>query len=238
MRALEFLCTCLTIIMFKRPAEKVNPYGRSSNMKIVFLIVLTCCIPETKSTILAATGYIASSYPVRNVLISSGLGSLIRNSATALYDASGFRFASDQGTNIRKAVMKNRTIVEIGENYRLSNRKGEISMSDKSMVNEDRMYSERLFGVLNQMDKNTCISRLLCEIGSNPISFGAIGLKINHYIRSVPPVTWNSATFPYVEAFQAGSNEGIDVCVKHYSNCTYNLHRIVDFLWSIINPIY
>ncbi|GFY57013.1 uncharacterized protein TNIN_159951 [Trichonephila inaurata madagascariensis] len=196
--------------MFKLPGEKVNPYGLYSNMKMVVFIVLTCCIPETKSTILAATGYIASSSPVRNSLISSGIGSFIQNSATALYDASGFRFASDQGTNVRKAVMKNHTIVEIGENSRLNDRKGEVSISDKSVVNEDRMYSERLFGVLNQMDKNACISRLLCEIGSDPISFGAIGLKINHYIRSVPPVTWNSATFPYVEAFQAGSKEGID----------------------------
>ncbi|GFT90153.1 uncharacterized protein NPIL_401601 [Nephila pilipes] len=223
--------------MVRRSGGNESQYDFFLNMKIL-LIVVTCCLSETKCTILAATGYISSSSPVRNVLISSGIGSLIQDSATVLYDASGFRFVSDQGTRVRKAVMKNHTIVEVGVNSRLRERKGEILLSNKNMVNEGRVRSERLFSVLTQMDKNTCISKLLCEIGANPISFGAIGFKINRYIRSVPPVTWNSATFPYIEAFQAGSHEGIEVCLKHYLSCTYNLHRIVDFLWSIINPIY
>ncbi|GBM22448.1 hypothetical protein AVEN_221511-1 [Araneus ventricosus] len=198
--------------------------------------LLMSLISQNDSTILAATGYIASTSPVRNFLISSGIGNLVTYSANSLYDASGFRFVSDQGTRIRKAVVKNYTLVEVGSNGSFMERRGENLIPGRGESDERRIDSERLFGVLNKMDKNTCISKLLCEIGAKPISFGSIGLKINTYIKSVPPVTWNSATFPYIEAFQAGSTEGVNVC-RHYSGCTYDLNRIVYFLWGIINPI-
>ncbi|KAF8790755.1 hypothetical protein HNY73_005728 [Argiope bruennichi] len=204
---------------------------------LLFAFLLISFVSQNGSTILAAKGYIASTSPIRRFLVSSGFGNLVRDSGTSLYDASGFRFISDQGTNVRKATMKNYTLVEVESDGSFMERKGENLAFSKGMLDERRINSERLFGVLNKMDKNTCISKLLCEIGANPASFGAVGFKINTYITSVPPVTWNSATFPYIEAFQAGSTEGVNVC-RHYSDCIYDLHRIVYFLWSIINPIH
>ncbi|CAL1291147.1 unnamed protein product [Larinioides sclopetarius] len=203
----------------------------------LFAVLLISLVSENHSTILAAKGYIASTTPVRNFLVSSGIGYLVRDSAAALYDVSSYRFVSDQGTKVRKAIMKNYTLVEVGSDGSFKERKGENLIPGRVESDERRTYSERLFGVLNKMDKNTCISKLLCEIGANPVSFGYIGFKINTYIKSVPPVTWNSATFPYIEAFQAGSTGGITVC-RHYSGCAYDLNRIVYFLWSLIQPIH
>ncbi|GIY95477.1 hypothetical protein CEXT_625901 [Caerostris extrusa] len=208
-----------------------------SNIKtILFIFTLIVSISTSSSTLLAAKGYIASASPIRNILISSGLGGLIRDSASSLFEKSGFRFVGDQGTDVRKAVMKSHTIIETRADSSFHERKGQVPDPDLSI--EDRTYSERLFGVLNQMNKNTCISKLLCQIGATPLSFGSVGLKINKYVKSVPPVTWNSATFPYIEAFQAGESKGSDVCLQHYSDCTYDLQRMVEFLWIIINPIY
>ncbi|XP_035208018.1 uncharacterized protein LOC118182741 [Stegodyphus dumicola] len=200
---------------------------------VILEVLLACIISDINCTLLAAAGYLASAYPIRNFLINTGVSGKIRLNADSLYHASGLRSAGDQGTDIRKAYMKNHDIVEVGSDKSFRKR----SNYTYSQA-EGRIYSERLFGVLNQMDKNTCIARLLCEIGSNPKSFGVIGLKINHYIQSVPPVTWNSATFPYIESFRAGLQNGRQLCLQHYSSCTYDLKRVMKYLWYFINPLY
>lgn len=153
-------------------------------MKVLtFIIFATTLVSGISCTVLAAAGYVASAYPVRNVLIGTGLANVIKSSSDSLYAASGFRYRADQGTEIRKAVMKDYHIVETPD----SNIKVDDGFKKRSSVvrdnaNEDRDYSERLFGVLNKMDKNTCIAKLLCEIGADPLSFGAVGLKIKHYV--------------------------------------------------------
>ncbi|XP_054709403.1 uncharacterized protein LOC129219108 [Uloborus diversus] len=188
-------------------------------------------------TIIATAGYIASSPLVRNYLINTGLSSKIRQNADSLYDISGLRQASDQGTDVRKALMNDQELVEIkARAASLQKRRGDFPKNGSRSQQEDRNYSEKLFGVLNQMDKNTCISRLLCEIGANSRSYGEIGLKIHHYIQSVPPVTWNSATHPYVESFQAGLKDGKSICDNHYFACHYNLNKVIEFVWYFMNP--
>jgi len=186
------------------------------------------------------SGYVASNPVVRSFLIRSGLGTVVSKKASLLYESSNFRYASDQGTDTRKAQMTSHDIVEI-------NPKLEVSDATVPVVNrrngpnenytaEDRVYSEKLFSVLTEMDKKSCVYRLLCEIGSDPNSFGIMGYKINIYIKSVPPVTWNSETFSYLEAFKAGS-ESRKNCTKHFGECPYNLNKIMRFLFLFMTPI-
>ncbi|KAG8189388.1 hypothetical protein JTE90_021890 [Oedothorax gibbosus] len=207
-------------------------------MKVLTFIFATTLVSGGSCTVLAATGYVASTSRVRNLLITTGLANVIKSSSDSLYAASGFRYHGDQGTEIRKAVMKDYNIVETSDSDSKvdNNFRKKISVT-RDNVNEERDYSERLFGVLNKMDKNTCIAKLLCEIGADPLSFGAIGLKIKHYVTSVPPVTWNSETFPYISAFQSGLSGGKNVCKRDYNTCSYDLNRVMDFLWFFINPV-
>lgn len=149
-------------------------------MKVLtFLILATSLVSGVTCTVLASAGYIASTGPIRSFLISTGLANVIKSSSDSLYAASGFRYQGDQGTAIRKAVMNSYNIVETGSDVEFKKR---ISEESKSFAKEGRDYSERLFGVLNKMDKNTCIAKLLCEIGAEPVSFGDIGLKIKLYL--------------------------------------------------------
>lgn len=139
------------------------------------LVACACCMD------LATKGYFLSSPRIRNILIRTGLANLIGRKSSAMYKASNFRLVTDQGTDIRKAEMDNFDIVETEPGQNFSKR---ISAPVQNTTKEEnRLYSERLFKVLNEMDKNSCISRLLCEIGAEPESFGIIGLKIHHYLK-------------------------------------------------------
>ncbi|XP_015917683.1 uncharacterized protein [Parasteatoda tepidariorum] len=204
-------------------------------MKSAFcFLFLAATVSHCGATLLAATGYWAASNPVRQYFLESGIGDAIGQSAKTMYETSGFRYISDQGTRIRRAQMRNRTIAEM-KFAEVQKRKG--YMAKTLSQNDDRNFSERLFNVLNEMEKNTCVKRLLCEIGAEPSKFGTIGLQVTKYILSIPPVTWNSLTFSYKEAFETGLQNGDEVCLQIYSNCSYNLYKAVSFLWFIINPL-
>lgn len=151
-------------------------------MKAVGLLILATLVARACCIDLASKGYFLSSPRVRNILIKTGLANVIGRKSSALYEASNFRLVSDQGTNIRKAEMDNFDIVETKPGQNFSKRISSAPVPNATKE-EDRMYSERLFKVLNEMDKNSCISRLLCEIGAEPESFGIIGLKIHHYLK-------------------------------------------------------
>lgn len=146
---------------------------------LAFIILTSFCVPSLCS-VLAYTGYMLSSPNVRSFLISSGLGNVISRKSNSLYEASNFRYAADQGTEIRKAEMDNYEILELDPK---SDRKGPVAPVHNKTKEEDRVYSEKLFSVLNEMDKNGCVSRLLCEIGAEPKSFGFVGMKIHHYLK-------------------------------------------------------
>jgi len=206
-----------------------------------FLIILNCVACGCCS-VLAMSGYVASNPVVRNFLIRSGLGTVVTRKASLLYETSNFRHASDQGTGVRKAQMKSHDIIEIYPKPEITGlTKGSVvskrnRLHENYTTDEDRVYSEKLFSVLTEMDKKSCVFRLVCEIGSDPNSFGIMGYKINSYIRSVPPVTWNSETFSYLEAFKAGS-ENSKNCIKHFGKCPYNLNKIMRFLFLFMSPI-
>lgn len=155
----------------------------SGSMKVpLAILILVSLVIHGSCSILATKGYLVASPRVRNFLIRSGIANVIGRKATALYEASNFRYASDQGTDIRKAEMDGYHIVEVKQSGQLEKRSGLVD--DQNLTKEeDRMYSERLFTVLNEMDRNACVSRLMCEIGADPESYGTIGMKIHNYLK-------------------------------------------------------
>lgn len=142
---------------------------------LINVVTHGCC------TILATKGYIVSNPTVRQLMITTGFGKLLGRKAESLYKASNFEKTFDQGTDVKKAEMETHEILEADINGII--RRSGLHIHERLHGEEDRNYSEKLFKVVNEMDRNACISRLLCEIGAEPKSFGIIGSKVNHYLK-------------------------------------------------------
>ncbi|XP_042910145.1 uncharacterized PE-PGRS family protein PE_PGRS10-like [Parasteatoda tepidariorum] len=67
--------------------------------------------------------------------------------------------------------------------------------------------AESFFNFLTDMDENTCISRLICDIGNEPSFLGEFSENISSMVSSlkVPPT---SRAYKYIEIMERGKQEG------------------------------
>lgn len=86
---------------------------------------------------------------------------------------------------------------------------------------------ESFFTFLRDMDDNTCISRLMCDIGANPSFLGDFSENIHGIIGSLD-VTPSSGAFPYLQIMESGRHDG---------GCDNKFHQCSDAAYEIVKNV-
>ena len=86
------------------------------------------------------------------------------------------------------------------------------------------------FSLISSLDSNHCISRLACEIGANPIKYGAYGTVVNNFFQQLDANDYpeDSDAHHYISQFNFGHKAGRNyVCLKG-SECSIDLMPLIE----------
>ncbi|XP_035205989.1 uncharacterized protein LOC118181025 [Stegodyphus dumicola] len=86
---------------------------------------------------------------------------------------------------------------------------------------------ENFFGVLHRVDANKCISRLVCEIGSNPKVLEGLGHNIKDVMGSLRVLEKNALSTKYRQIMLQGQKNGAESCVRNFSTCDQKSYRLI-----------
>jgi hypothetical protein len=87
--------------------------------------------------------------------------------------------------------------------------------------------AESFFTLLSETDESKCISRLVCEMGSNPESGGEFGQTIVEIIGSLNDFPDGSKVSEYNEILNIGVAEGLSACLSKFSVCDEESYQLV-----------
>ncbi|XP_015931144.1 uncharacterized protein [Parasteatoda tepidariorum] len=86
---------------------------------------------------------------------------------------------------------------------------------------------ENFFAVLDKVDANKCISRLVCEVGSDPKVLEGLGHNIKDVMTSLRVLEKNALSRKYREIMIQGQRRGMSGCRKAYSTCDQKSYRLI-----------
>ncbi|GIY27163.1 uncharacterized protein CDAR_592711 [Caerostris darwini] len=86
---------------------------------------------------------------------------------------------------------------------------------------------ENFFAVLDKVDSNKCISRLVCEIGANPKVLEDLGHNIKESMSSLRVLEKNALSLKYRQILMQGQQKGVNHCVRSFKTCDRRSYRLV-----------
>ncbi|PRD26846.1 UNVERIFIED_CONTAM: hypothetical protein NCL1_36971 [Trichonephila clavipes] len=86
---------------------------------------------------------------------------------------------------------------------------------------------ENFFAVLDRVDSNKCISRLVCEVGGNPRILEDLGHNIKETMSSLRVLEKNALSSKYRQILLQGQKSGADSCVHNFKSCDERSYRLV-----------
>ncbi|GFT63435.1 uncharacterized protein NPIL_660401 [Nephila pilipes] len=86
---------------------------------------------------------------------------------------------------------------------------------------------ENFFAVLDRVDSNKCISRLVCEVGANPRVLEDLGHNIKETMSSLRILEKNALSAKYREVLFQGQKNGVDSCAYSFNTCDQRSYRLV-----------
>ncbi|KAG8202155.1 hypothetical protein JTE90_010513 [Oedothorax gibbosus] len=95
----------------------------------------------------------------------------------------------------------------------------DVRFEDEATPAINTEEAESFFTLLAETDENKCISRLVCEMGADPLSAGELGTTISEIIGSLTDFPSGSKVSEYNQVLQRGRSHGMNACASDYSTC-------------------
>ncbi|KAF8784943.1 uncharacterized protein LOC129958884 [Argiope bruennichi] len=86
---------------------------------------------------------------------------------------------------------------------------------------------ENFFAVLDKVDSNKCISRLVCEVGANPKVLEDLGHNIKDAMSSLRILEKNALSSKYKQVLLQGQKGSIEKCARNFKACDRRSYRLV-----------
>ncbi|GBN51004.1 hypothetical protein AVEN_59850-1, partial [Araneus ventricosus] len=86
---------------------------------------------------------------------------------------------------------------------------------------------ENFFAVLDKVDSNKCISRLVCEVGANPRVLEDLGHNIKDAMSSLRILEKNALSSKYKQVLVQGQKGSVEKCARSFKSCDRRSYRLV-----------
>ncbi|XP_055927429.1 uncharacterized protein LOC129958778 [Argiope bruennichi] len=101
----------------------------------------------------------------------------------------------------------------------------EVRYEDEPQINTEE--AESFFTLLAETDENKCISRLVCEMGADPLSAGMLGTTVSDIIGSLTDFPEGSKVQEYNQILQKGRTEGLSSCQSQFPSCDEESYQLM-----------
>ncbi|XP_077514399.1 uncharacterized protein LOC144125150 [Amblyomma americanum] len=99
-------------------------------------------------------------------------------------------------------------------------------------IESDPNVIKQAVRLVRQLDTDSCILRLSCEVSAEPSTYGEYGRRVADFVNGLGPVGRNSVFADFEQAHMQGAYAGMAGCKRAYSKCKVDLRALVALVES------